>query len=138
MGHKPFTPFENDKPRHRPERLAARIKDELGAIIPGELKDPRLEDIAFLTIESVTVAPDMRNATVEFSLADSEKKHAPSVEAALNHAAGFVRAELVPLLQVKITPHLTFKYDRGTENTRTIDQLLEQIHHGSESDRGKK
>ncbi|MEW6055275.1 MAG: 30S ribosome-binding factor RbfA [Bdellovibrionota bacterium] len=128
MAHRPFM---QDKPSYRPAKVAERIKEELAGLIPGELKDPRLDGIAFFTITNVGVTPDLRNANIQFTLADSEKTRAREVEAGLNKAAGFLRRELMQRLQIKITPHLAFKYDKGYDNTNRIDHLLRQASEAS-------
>lgn len=123
MAHKPFVQEKGSS--HRPARMASHLKEELSTML-GELKDPRLADIGFLTITTITVASDLKNATVKFALMGEDKKY-KQIEAALNDAAGFLRRELMQTLTTKVTPHLTFKYDRGYENTLQIDQLLKQV-----------
>lgn len=126
MGHKPFV--QDKGPSHRPARIAQIVKEELATMIPGDLKDPRLEDIGFITITAVTVTNDLKNATVMFSLmSEDDRKKAKDIEAALNKAAGFLRHELMPRLQGKGTPLLNFKFDKGFENTGHIDELLKTI-----------
>ena len=124
MGHKPFV---HDKgPSHRPAKFSERIKEELTGLVPGELKDPRLDKIFSLKITTVEVANDLKNATILFSLSEDEEKFAKEVAAILNQAANFLRREISFALATKITPQLHFKFDKGA-NTGHIDELLKQI-----------
>ena len=124
MAHKPFV--QEKSVNHRPERFAQRVKEELSQMIPGDLKDPRLADLAFLTITSVTITPDLKHATILFALMGQNKKY-KDIEAALNAAGNFLRKQLMHKLTNKITPHLNFKYDKGLANTMEIDALLKQV-----------
>ena len=123
MGHKPFV--QEKGPSYRPARFAVRLQEELSTMVQ-ELKDPRLDDVGFITITSVTVAPDLRNAMVMFALM-GEEQHCDQTEDALNDAAGYLRRELVQTLNAKVTPLLTFKYDKGFTNTLHVDSLLKKV-----------
>lgn len=96
-------------------------------MIPGELKDPRLAGVGFLTITDVTLTPDLRHGTVKFALM-SEGHRAHEVEDGLNAAAGYLRRQLMHKLNTRITPQLVFKYDKGIVNALEIDQLLKKTH----------
>lgn len=128
--HKPFV---SERPSHRPARFAQILKEELSLMIPGELSDPAFENMPFITITDVQVMPDLRNATVMFSsmeldpenAAHSKKIH--SLETALNKAAGFLRHQLLPVLNTKVVPLLHFKFDPGFSNTMRVKSLLDKI-----------
>ena len=122
MGHKPFV---QERSSHRPAKFAQRVKEELATLIPGDLRDPRIQGVGFLTITSVTVTPDLKHGTVLFALMGDETK-ARDVEAGLNQASGFLRRELMHRLDTKITPQLVFKYDRGLENISVVSTLLKK------------
>lgn len=124
MAHRPFV--QDKSASHRPARFAQLVKEELSQMIPGELKDPRLAELGFLTITDVTITPDLKHATIMFALMGEEKK-AKDIAEALNAAANFLRRNLMHKLQTKITPHLVFKYDKGFNNTMAVDSLFKQI-----------
>lgn len=123
MAHRPFV---QERSSHRPARFAQRVKEELSQMIPGELRDPRLSGLGFLTITTVTITPDLKHGTIMFALMGEEDR-AKDVEEGLNAAAGFLRKELMRKLDTKITPQLLFKYDKGFTNTMEINSLLNQI-----------
>lgn len=127
MAHRPFVPKKGEGTgSHRPARFAERLKEELVDLIPGELKDPRLYGISFLTITSVDVTPDLKHGTVLFALM-GQSERAAEVEEALNAASGFLRRQLMHRMETKITPQLVFKYDKGIEHTSEISSLLKTI-----------
>lgn len=114
--------------------MAQRIKEELSLIIPGELSDPRLDDLGSLTITDVVVTSDLKDANIKFALLDDPKR-AREVTQCLNDAAGYLRNELRAKLDTKVTPVLTFKYDKGLSNALEIDSLLKQAAEKDEASR---
>ena len=121
-------PFAVEKaPSHRPARFAQSLRQELATMIPGNLKDPRLTGPWLLTITSIEVSQDFRNANVMFSVTASDEKQMRSIEDALNQASGFLRKELTRRLTTKVTPHLRFRLDRGFEHASQISKLLKTI-----------
>jgi ribosome-binding factor A len=109
---------------HRPERVAEEIRHEVGLLLAGELKDPRLA--LPLTVTEVRVAPGMRQVRVYVQLQGSEPERAAALEA-LDAAAGFVRHELVERLQLRRAPEILFIIDQSEEYGRHIDELLEKV-----------
>ncbi len=76
---------------HRHERIAGEIKQEIGVMLAGELKDPRLAGLA--TVTEVRVTPDLKQARVYVSVMGTEAEQASTLKG-LSAAAGFVRHEL--------------------------------------------
>ena len=95
-------------------------------MLPSMLHDPRLEGIAFITLTTVEITPDLKHTNIMFGLMGEENR-AEDVEDALNQAAGFLRKELMRRLDSKTTPHLHFKFDKGFANMLTVDGLLKKI-----------
>lgn len=133
MGHKPFV---QERPSHRPARFAERVKEELVDLIPGRLRDPRLQSLGMITFTRVEITPDLKHSVVMFSLLGEEAR-ASEVEAALNQAAGFLRRELMHRLNTKITPTLLFRYDKGIEASTRVESLLKDITGGSKQGSGE-
>ena len=106
---------------HRHERVGEEIAHEINAMLAGELKDPRLEVSA--VVSEVRLAPDMRQAKVFVAVRGTEKEQEGAIKA-LEHAAGFIRHELVERLQLRRTPDLLFALDRSEEYSERIERLL--------------
>jgi len=109
---------------HRHERIGEEIAHEINAMLAGELKDPRLEGM--VVVSEVRIAPDMRHARVFVSVRGSEKEQIGAIRA-LEHAAGFIRHELVERLQLRRMPDLHYTLDKSQEYTERIEQLLKDM-----------
>src|SRR5208282_4949302 len=108
---------------HRPERIAEEMRNEIGLMLAGELKDPRLA--VPLSVGAVRLSPDMRHARVYVRIEGElpEKREALKGLAA---AAGFVRHELVERLQLRRAPEIAFVLDESEEYGQRIEELLRQ------------
>jgi ribosome-binding factor A len=112
---------------HRHERIAGEIRQEVSAMLAGELKDPRLAGIA--TVTEVRVTPDLKRARVYVSVLGTEAEQAETL-AGLASAAGFVRHELSERLQMRRAPEITFVLDHSEEYGNRIDELLRRANNG--------
>jgi len=108
----------SDRMRRVNSVLREAIADEV-----EELKDPRL---GFVTITGVDTAPNLRHATVYYSVIGTSDEQASS-QAALDAAAPRVSHALGQQIRMKYTPTLTFRVDESIERGARIDQLLRQI-----------
>jgi ribosome-binding factor A len=110
---------------HRHERVGEEIAHEINAMLAGELKDPRLE--GSVVASEVRVQPDMKHARVFISVKGTSQEQADAIKA-LEHAAGFIRHELMERLQLRRLPELHFTLDVSQEHAERIEQLLRDMH----------
>lgn len=110
-------------PSHRPERVAALIRQTVAAFLTEHVRDPR---IGFVTVTAVEVSADLSHATVRVSVMGSAEEQARSLEG-LDSAARFLRASLARELRLRTSPELHFRLDRGTEHARRIDEVLKEL-----------
>ncbi|HYH27801.1 MAG TPA: 30S ribosome-binding factor RbfA [Actinomycetota bacterium] len=105
----------------RPERVAEEFREILAEEIP-KLKDPR---VGFVTVTRVEVAPDLRRATIFYSVygEDADRR---ATEAGLRSARAHLRAVLGHSVRMKFTPEITFQEDVGMENVQRVDELLQE------------
>ena len=76
-----------------------------------------------ITITSVEVSGDLQHARIFISLFGEEKKK-DEVLVGLEEAKGFIRAELARRLQMRRSPELVFKIDKGmTKGPEVLDLL---------------
>lgn len=106
---------------HRHERLAGEIRQEISAMLAGELKDPRLS--GFASVTEVRVSPNLKQARVYVSVLGTEAEQTAVIKG-LHSAAGFIRHELSERLQIRRAPELFFVLDRSEEYGHRIDELL--------------
>jgi ribosome-binding factor A len=120
-------------PSRRTQRVANLLRSEIATIIQRRLKDPR---VTMVTITSVEVAPDLRQARVLFSVYGNRKKLDNALDG-LKSAAGYIRSELMSVLHLRPMPHLEFAEDESlARGARTLD-LLEKIRHEREDSDGR-
>ena len=93
-------------------------------MVAGELKDPRLE--LGITVTEVRVTPDLKQVRAFIGVNGSEKEQADAIKA-LEHAAGFIRHELVERLQLRRAPELLFILDKSQQYSERIEQLLRDM-----------
>ena len=109
---------------HRHERVGEEIAHEINAMLAGELKDPRLEGM--VVVSEVRVQPDMKHARVFINMSGTNREQGDAIKA-LEHAAGFIRRELIERLQLRRLPELHFVLDHSQEYTERIEQLLREM-----------
>jgi ribosome-binding factor A len=115
-------PEQRGRQHHR-ERIAEALKEEVGAIIEGELGDPR---IALCIVSEIMLAPDGKNARV-FLQVQGDERESKQTLTAVNAAKGYIRRQLLERLGVRHVPELTFVLDRSQEFGARIDELLGRI-----------
>lgn len=108
---------------HHMQRLAEALRDEIGAILEGELADPR---IGLAAVSEVQLAPDGRSGRVFVDVAGDDKQ-ARATMAGLESAKGFIRHELTERLQLRHAPELHFVLDQSEQYGARIDQLLDRV-----------
>lgn len=106
----------------RQRKMAERIKEIVAAAVELRIKDPRL---GFVTITDVRMTPDLREATVFYTVYGDDAARAGSA-AALEAATGMLRSEVGRQTGVKFTPSLAFIPDAVPENAAHVEDLLRQ------------
>ena len=109
---------------HRHEGVGEEIAHEINAMLAGELKDPRLE--VSVVASEVRVQPDMKHARVFISVKGTNQEQSDAIKA-LDHAAGYIRRELVERLQLRRVPELHFTLDLSQEHVERIERLLKEM-----------
>lgn len=106
----------------RTERLSEVVKQEVSKIILYELNDPR---ISFITIIKADVAPDFKKAKVYVSILGDEATQRKTLRG-LEHARGFIQAELGSRLKIRYTPLLEFCLDESVKKSMHISKLIDE------------
>jgi ribosome-binding factor A len=110
--------------KHHQDRVAETLREEIGAMIEGELSDPR---IAFCYVSEVVLNPGGKSARVYIALdsavPDIEKAEENTI-AALESAKGFIRYELKDRMGVRHVPELAFIADRSGRFQARIEDLM--------------
>jgi ribosome-binding factor A len=109
--------------KRRQDQINSRIMEVLSPVIETEMRDPRLQ---LLNLTRVKVNRDTSTAMIYVT--SSDDKHSPKeITDALMRAKGFLRQIVAETLNLRRTPDLSFRYDRGVKERQRIEQLFEQI-----------
>jgi len=103
-------------------RLGEALREEILAILEGELGDPR---IGLATVSSVELADDSRSARVYVTVEGDDEEARRTLEG-LTAAVGFIRREVAARLHLRRPPELYFQVDRSGQHVARIDQLLKR------------
>lgn len=104
-------------------RLAEALREEISAIVEGELADPR---VGLATVTDVTIAPDGKSAHVLVAVVGNEKEALDSIKG-LTAAVGYIRHEVADRLRLRHAPELFFRLDKSDQYETRIDQLLGRV-----------
>lgn len=111
-------------------KAAEAIREVVASSILTDLRDPRVENV---TIISVEVAPDMREAKVFVSVMGDEKQKQLSIRG-LQNSAGFLQSKIANRLDTRYTPRLRFEIDRGQEHSLVVSEILARIQREKEGE----
>jgi ribosome-binding factor A len=114
-------------PEHRARtyhrnRVASTFSEEIGAMLEGELSDPR---IAPAYVTDVVLAPGGKSARVFVAVHGTEAEEESTLEGLMT-ARAFIRSTLRDRMGVRHVPDLTFAIDRSKRLTGRMDELLER------------
>jgi ribosome-binding factor A len=125
----------------RRRRIEGELRDIIAALIlDGEIKDPRVG--SFVSVTRVEVARDLSTAKVYVSTFDALTTGEPGKDATqgnapadslglavdgLQHAAGFIQAQLSRKIRLRLTPRLHFIADRGIKEGFELTERIKGL-----------
>ncbi len=115
-------PEQRARTYHR-NRVANTFSDEIGAMLEGELTDPR---IAPSYVTDVVLAPGGKSARVFIAVHGSEQEEDSTLEA-LTTARAYIRSQIRDRMGVRHVPELSFAIDRSEKMTGRMDELLTRM-----------
>ncbi len=110
--------------KHHQDRVAEALRVEIGAMIEGELTDPRID---LCHVSEVTLNPGGKSARVYVAIDSAAKDIARSEAetiAGLEAAKGYIRHELKERMGVRHVPDLSFLADRSGRFQTRIEELM--------------
>ena len=110
--------------KHHQDRVAEALREEIDAMIEGELSDPRID---FCHVSEVALNPGGRSARVYVAIDGAQKDIAKSETntiAGLEAAKGYIRRELKERMGVRHVPELSFIADTSGRVQARIDELM--------------
>jgi ribosome-binding factor A len=124
---------------NRTDRLADAIQRLLAQAIQFEVRDPR---VGMVNINDVEVSRDLSHARVFVTYVDRETDdEIDESTKALNKASGFLRSVLAKELDIRMTPRLSFIYDKTSVKGQALSSLIDRAvkedrSRGDDSDAG--
>jgi ribosome-binding factor A len=112
-------PEQRARTYHR-NRVANTFSEEIGAMLEGELSDPR---IAPSYVTDVVLAPGGKSARIFVAVHGTEEEENSTLEGLLA-ARAYIRSQLRDRMGVRHVPDLTFAIDRSQKMTGRMDELL--------------
>ena len=112
-------PEQRARTYHR-NRVANTFSEEIGAMLEGELSDPR---IAPSYVTDVVLAPGGKSARIFVAVHGTEEEETSTLEA-LTTARAYIRTQLRDRMGVRHVPELSFAIDRSEKMTGRMDELL--------------
>jgi ribosome-binding factor A len=110
--------------KHHQDRVAETLREEIGAMIEGELSDPRID---FCHVSEVALNPGGKSARVYVAL-DTNSKDIAKAEsetvAGLEAAKGYIRHQLKERMGTRHVPDLSFLADRSGRFQARIEELM--------------
>ncbi len=88
-----------------------------------ELRDPRIQHV---TVTSVEVSPDMRQAKVNISVMGDDTMQRLSLQG-LKSAAGFLQSKVAQRIETRYTPRLEFILDMGVKKSIALAEILGRV-----------
>ncbi len=116
-------PQQRGREHHR-ERLSQAIREEVVALIEGELADPR---IGLATVTEVKLSPDGKSAHIFIGvMAERTEEEGKQTLQGLLSARNYIRHELAQRLGLRTAPELHFVLDRSEQYGGRIEELLKR------------
>lgn len=108
----------------RLDKVASLIKEEISLIFLHKIQDPAF---GLLTITSVKLSPDLRNAKVYISIYEKEKRD--QLLQKVNDIKGLIKSQLAQRIKnLRFIPDLTFYIDDTLDYVEKMDGLFKEIH----------
>lgn len=116
-------------------RVNSEVMRELGNIIRGEIKDPRISPLT--SVVAVEVTPDLKFCKAYISVLGSEQEKSDTIKG-LKAASGYIRRQLATSINLRNTPEITFVMDQsieyGVNMSKRIDDVMAADRANSVSD----
>ncbi len=109
----------------RVERVSALIRREISELLMRGIHDERVRG-GMVSITEVEVSGDLQHCKIYVSIfGDQVQIH--EVLAGLDSASGFIRGEIGRRLQMRRSPEIIFKLDKGLEKGSSVINLLDKL-----------
>lgn len=110
----------------KPSSRMRKVNELLREVVAEEVTDLKDPGLGFITVTGVDTAPDLRTATVFYTVLGTDEEKAATAEA-LRRAAPRLQASIGNQVRIKYTPRLRFAVDRSIDEGLRIDTILHEL-----------
>lgn len=111
------------EPSQRQLRVSELIRHTVvSSLRAGHFLDPDLQNAGEVTVSSVDISPDLKNACVY--VVPLGGINSDIIIKALNRASGFFKKEISRNLELRFTPRVSFRLDNSFDNAQHVNNLL--------------
>ena len=108
----------------RLQKIAELIKEEVSLIFLYKIQDPKL---GMLTITSVVVSPDLKNAKIYISIFEKEGREEKIKK--VNSIKGFIKGQLsTKMNHLRQMPDIEFYLDDTLDYVEKMENIFKKIH----------
>ncbi|OED34535.1 ribosome-binding factor A [PVC group bacterium (ex Bugula neritina AB1)] len=108
----------------RKQRMSHQMQREIGELIQTKVRDSR---VGFVTVTSVDVSPDLKNAKVYVTILTSSLKERNKTFRGLKSSSGYIAGQLANRMQLRVVPRLYFLEDKGQLHAFKIHEIMQEI-----------
>ena len=105
-------------------RVNAEVMRELGNIIRGGIKDPRISPLT--SVVAVEVTPDLKFCKAHISVLGDEQAKKDTIKG-LKSAEGYIRRQLASSINLRNTPQITFVMDQSIEYGVNMSKMIDDV-----------
>lgn len=105
-------------------RVNSEVMRELGNIIRGGIKDPRISPLT--SVVAVEVTPDLKFCKAYISVLGDDKAKADTLKG-LKSAEGYIRRQLATSINLRNTPEITFVMDQSIEYGVNMSKRIDDV-----------
>ena len=105
-------------------RVNSEVMRELGNIIRGGIKDPRISPLT--SVVAVEVTPDLKFCKAYISVLGDEKAKSDTLKG-LRSAEGYIRRQLASSINLRNTPEITFVMDQSIEYGVNMSKRIDDV-----------
>jgi len=109
-----------------------RINDEIARVtaevIRSEMHDPRIGSV--VSIVRAETTSDMKYCKIYVSVLGDGEKQKETMDA-LKSGTGFVRRRIAEIINLRVTPEITFVFDDSIEYGMRMRKLIDEVNSGA-------
>ena len=107
----------------RLNKVNEELKKTISQVLEFEIKNSKVTGLVSVT--KVSITPDFRYAKIYISILNS-KNDKKTLEG-IKESAGFIRSRVAKVMNLRVTPELSFEIDDSIEYGNKIDKILNEL-----------